>query len=139
MELKNAPEFNLDSVTKVTKGTQRKKKTAKATTADEFIKAKDLLDKALKDYPDFRDSRFLTAYLEQRATQQRDRATKKEEKDKAQKALNKMQKIENAEDKEKVLAIRSKDFVYNFWMLKNGKIYKEIICRPGLRIKSQKK
>ena len=113
-----------------------KKKTAKVKSV-ESDKGLDAIAQAMQDFPEkLKDSKFLTAYAHSRIAARNKREADKEEKEKINKILTKYKEAEKIKEKqgELLYQVKSKDFHYKFWMLPNGKIFKEIIARPGLKI-----
>lgn len=92
---------------------------------------------AFNALPDeLRDDKFLSAYIKTRALARTTRGLLKQERDQAQATLDRIKKIEKKtkHEGELVYAIRNKDFQYNYWELPSGKIFKEVIARPGLTL-----
>ena len=121
----------LADLSKNSKGRKRKGKDEKETELskdEQFREAIEAIPEELKD------SGFVTAYVKRRIIQRNKRESAKAERERAQAAINKMKKISDAPDKVLLGAWRSKDFIYNYWELKTGKIYREVIARPGLRL-----
>ena len=89
---------------------------------------------ALEAIPEeLKDSKFVTAYVRRRIIQRTKRELDKAEKETAQAALARAKGA--VEDKGELLgAWRSKDFQYELWQLPNGKYYREVHARPGLRL-----
>ncbi len=113
------------------KPTARKKtKAAEVKTDTGFLEAFDALPDEL------RADQFISAYVSTRSIKRTQRSIAKQKREEAQAVINKIKKMEKkAADKgELVYAIRNKDFVFNYWELPNGQIFKEVIARQGLML-----
>ena len=130
-----AADFNslFGSVGTGKRGPKAGSKRAKATKESKAISdGNKELAEALKESK-LGDSVFLKQWIRNKtASKLRNKLNKLEK-------LNRDQAIEKARqsDMQKVEVIarfNTKDFVYLFWILQNGSIYKEAHCRPGLRI-----
>ena len=90
------------------------------------------LDEALKEAK-MQESPFLRQYIRNRAAAQLRNKLKKLEKIKKDDAIKKA-KAADFNKVEIVARFNTKDFTMLFWLLRNGEIYKEVHCRPGLKI-----
>jgi len=107
------------------KGTKAKKQKSPGDYSKEIFDA-------LKE-SEMGDSVFLNQYIRSRVATKARRQLNTLEKINRNQAIEKAKKAE-LNKKEIIARFNTKDFIMVFWELNNGTIYKEVHCRPGLKI-----
>lgn len=110
---------------------------ARKKTKEAVIKTETGFIDALAALPEeLQDDKFLNAYIRTRSQARSIRGLRKQEKDQAQATLDQAKKLEKEveSDGELIYTIRNPQFIMNCWQLPSGKIFKEVIARPGLTV-----
>lgn len=112
------------------KGPGKKVKTAKAkkkSIDDAYLEALAALPEELAD------SKFLAQYIQAQMATRRKRTLDKLEEQTAEAIIGKFKAIEEGE-KEYIGQYSTKHFSYTIWQLPNGRYFREVVAKTGLRI-----